>query len=211
MQTKLIIFDVDGVIFDTFSIATEIYDKIAEEFNIKKPTSQDFYKDFFELDWRLTLKKWNITSKKDMKKVIEIFNSFTKNNEHIIKPFKNIDFVLKKLKNHYELAIVSNNKKSNFIPRLQKFNLKQYFSLVLGIDDGEFKPSPDLLIKCMKRLNYYPKETIFVGDMDGDILAGKRAKLKKTIAVTYGFHNQSKLNKADVIINSPLEIIGAVK
>jgi phosphoglycolate phosphatase-like HAD superfamily hydrolase len=51
------------------------------------------------------------------------------------------------------------------------------------------------------------KDAAFIGDMDGDIVCGKAAKIGKIIAVTYGFHLKHRLKDADVIIDSPEELL----
>jgi phosphoglycolate phosphatase-like HAD superfamily hydrolase len=43
--------------------------------------------------------------------------------------------------------------------------------------------------------------------MDGDIKSGKAAKVKMTVAVTYGYHTKRRLKDADKIINSPKELL----
>ncbi|MBN2421806.1 HAD family hydrolase [Candidatus Woesearchaeota archaeon] len=211
MKTRLVIFDCDGVIIDSFGVIADIYDELTKKHNIKKPEGKEFYRDFFELDWRKTLRKLNINTEEGMARAVGIFEDLVKKNYHKFRPFKGIDKVLGKLHEKYRLAIVSNNQKQNFIPKLKEYSLHDYFDLILGIDDGEFKPSPDLLLKCMDKLDCLPGETVFVGDMEGDIQAGKAAKVKKVIAVTYGFHTISRLKKADILVNTPEEIIEAVK
>ncbi|MBU0758021.1 MAG: HAD family hydrolase [Nanoarchaeota archaeon] len=211
MKTSLVIFDVDGVLMDTFPVTRDIYDSLADEFGLKKSENHEFYDDFFELDWRISLKKFGIVTDDDRAKAEKVFSRLIIEHDNMISPFRGIPEVLTTLKQDYTLAIVSNNQKVNFIQRLEKHNIMNHFDLILGLEDGEFKPSPDMLIKCMKRLNKSPEETVFIGDMDGDIIAGKRAKIKKTIAVTYGFHKIHRLKEADEIIHSPSEIIEAIK
>ena len=68
-----------------------------------------------------------------------------------------------------------------------------------------------LSITCMKRLNSLPEETVYIGDMDGDMMAGRRAGVK-VIGVTWGWHKKEKLeqHKPDLIVESPQELLEAI-
>ncbi|MBN1502775.1 HAD-IA family hydrolase [Candidatus Woesearchaeota archaeon] len=211
MKPKLIIFDYDGVIMNSFDFIKKAYDNIAEEYQIDKPNNQEYYLDFFELDWRNTLKKWGIADKNEIDRVVKIYYDTYDKLNNTITPYDGITEVIKKVSEEYCTAIVSNTYRKVILAKLMEFKLEKFFDLILGIEDGDFKPSPDLLIKCMGKLNYEPQDTVFIGDMDGDIIAGKAAKVKKIIAVTYGFHTLRRLKGADIIVNSPSEIIKAVR
>ena len=79
--------------------------------------------------------------------------------------------------------------------KLKDEGLLRYFDEGIGVDVVHaLKPDPTALIMCMKLLGVEPNNTIYVGDMDGDIIAGKRAGVK-TIAVTYGYHTPERLAK----------------
>ncbi len=204
---KLVIFDYDGVLVDSFEATMKIYLDISNEFKLNLPESPEYFKELFELDWRETIKKLKLYEKKKLDKINEIYINGLKKYDYLIKPYPNINHVLEKLSEKYTLAVASNNIRQELEYRLNKFNLIKYFTLVLGEEDGELKPSPDLLLKCMKRLNASPKETSFIGDMDGDIKAGRAAKIGKIIAVTYGFHEKHKIKDADVIVETPEELL----
>jgi HAD superfamily hydrolase (TIGR01549 family) len=215
MQTKLIIFDFDGVILDTFDLTRHIYTKFAEEFSNKtlrdNIANPEFFRDFFELDWRKTLKKIDIVTKEDIGKADALFVRMSKEFRSMIKVYDGMEDVLRELSKKYSMAIVSNNYKALVSRNLRNHGLSGFFSMVVGAEDGKMKPSPDLIIKCMHRMKARPEETVFIGDMDGDIAAAKAAHIKKVIAVSYGYHSLSRLKEADVIIDSPRELLEAVQ
>ena len=83
-----------------------------------------------------------------------------------------------------------------------------YFEDILGADDVEcMKPSACPLDITVKRFNISKERTMIVGDMDIDILAGKKAGIW-TCAVTYGIGEKAKIIKAkpDYIIDSLLKL-----
>ncbi len=210
METSLIIFDYDGVIVDSFPMLAKVYDIYAREFGIQPPEDIDFYREFFELDWKRTVAKWGITTDEQLRRSQEIFHKVMPIEAQNVEVFKDIPSILDALSKRYTLAIASNNHKEYIIPKLEKHGLKRYFSGFYDFSDGGKKPLPNMLLTCMKDQKKLPKETVFVGDMDGDIVAGKAANIKKVVAVTYGYQRKHKLQGADVIVDSPVKIPGAV-
>ena len=206
---KLIIFDYDGVIVDSLAFLKKVYMKISGILHIDVPEKDELFRELLELDWRETYKKLDIIAKDKVSLSEFTYHIYSSKHSNLIKPYPDIKEVLEKLSKKYKLAIVSNSFKKDIIPMLKKHEL-DYFSAIFTPEDGILKPHPDLLIKCMHHFNVKSKDTVFIGDMDGDIVAGKAAKVK-TIAVTYGFHLKHRLAEADIIINSPKEIISALE
>lgn len=60
----------------------------------------------------------------------------------------------------------------------------------------------------MSDLRYVNGDVYFVTDTAGDVIEGNRAEVK-TIAVTWGFHDRERLEKAkpDIIVNTPEELL----
>ena len=117
------------------------------------------------------------------------------------------------LATQYQLAIVSNSFGEIIEAMLNKFELRKYFGCIVGADQGPLKPDPTLFRLCLEQLKVKPEATVYVGDMEEDVLAARNAKLKKAIVVTYGYHSEARLRQArpDIIINNPTELIEAVK
>lgn len=206
MVMKLIMFDYDGVIVDSFRFLKKTYLRIGEVLNIKMSDKDEYFRELLELDWRETYRKLDILAKDKVNISEFIFHHSNHKYSHEILPYEEIPAVLKELSKTHKLAIVSNNFKKELEYRLKKYDLMQYLSAIYSCDDGELKPHPDLLMKCMARFKVEPKDAAFIGDMDGDIMAGKAAGVK-TIAVTYGYHLKHRLEDADVIIDNPTELL----
>lgn len=203
---KLIMFDYDGVIVDSFKYLKSTYQKIGRVLHIPMNDNDEYFRELIELDWMQTYKKLNIIAKDEVSLSEFIFHIESDKKKDQIKVYKDIPIVLQKLSKKYKLAIVSNNYKKSVIPFLKRNNLNEYISIVFGCEEGKIKPNPDLLIKCMNHFGVSNKESIFIGDMDGDIIAGKRAGVK-TVAVTYGYHLKHRLMDADIIIDNPMQIL----
>ncbi len=202
---KLVIFDYDGVLMDSFEFHKKVYMKISDILNVEVPVKDELFRELLELDWRETYKKLDIISKDKVKLSEFTYHNYSSKYSGMIHPYPCIKEVLIELSKRYKLAIVSNGFKKDIMQMLKKHDL-EYFSAVFTPENGILKPSPDLLNKCIKKFNVTADEAVFIGDMDGDITAGKAAGIK-TIAVTYGFHLKHKLSEADFLINSPKEIL----
>ncbi len=205
-EIKLIMFDYDGTIMDTFLLSCHVYNRIFKEFNIEKEFTKRQFQELFETDWREALKKLNLITKEQWDRCGEIYNEHTADYEDDFRCYPHIEEILEQLHKKYILAIVSNGNKKNIASKLKKCNLLQYFDYISGYEQGE-KPSPKPLLKCMNKLNIKPEQSIYIGDMDGDIVAGKAAKVNTVIAVTYGYHHHTRLQDADVIIHKPEELL----
>jgi phosphoglycolate phosphatase len=204
---KLIIFDYDGVLVDSLPFLKKVYLRIADILGIEMPKRDEYFRELLELDWRETYKKLDILAKDKVNISEFIYHHFSRKYRDEIKPYPNIPETLAELANKYKLAIVSNSYKKDLIPVLKKHKLFGYFSAIFTPDDGQIKPHPDLIIKCLKHFKIQSKEAAFIGDMDGDIVCGKAAKIGKMVAVTYGFHFKHRLKDADIIIDSPEELL----
>ncbi len=212
-KTKAVIFDYDGVIVDSLDVVHIIYKEIAKHFNF--PVFADLKKniDFYDVDWKETLRKVGIFRKDDIAKIKELYIEHFNKHKELTKLVPGIKDVLEKLKKKYKLAVASNNFKKEIEKVLKKFEILKYFDIVVGGEKEILKPDPTILIQCMQKLNVKPEETVYIGDMDGDILAGRNAKLKKIIAVTYGYHSHDKLKQLnpDVIVHKSIDLIEAVE
>ena len=75
--------------------------------------------------------------------------------------------LLQELKQNFVIAIISNNKKKEYISKVQSIS---NFSVIGNAN----KPSPKIMKEFLKSVNILPEETIVIGDRPlTDILAGK--------------------------------------
>ncbi|MBI2546063.1 HAD family hydrolase [Candidatus Woesearchaeota archaeon] len=202
-KIKAIVFDFDGVVVDTLPRALEVWGRAFKEFRITHVTLN---KDFFESDYRAMAERLNI-SKHNLGKLEKLYYDA----RTPVSLFEGIKPIITKLSKEYKLALVSNSPPVRFRKRVKSFKIEHYFQAIIGITNGiRMKPHPDMLLLALKRLHVKPDEAIYIGDMEGDILASKAAEVM-VIGATYGFHTHIRLKGADVIVDSPKEIIPAIK
>lgn len=199
---KAVIFDYDGVIADSLPVVFQIYDRIGEHFGIKEFKN---LKDgnFFDVHWPSHFNKVGVTSKETLDQAEKFFAEELAKLNKQIELFENVDFIVKSLSKKYKLGIVSNAIKVSIEQKLKEKNLLHYFSAIIGHEHKVLKPDPRQLMICMELMGVKPEETVYIGDMEGDILAARNAKLNKVIGASYGYHSPHRLKNADIIVDRP--------
>jgi phosphoglycolate phosphatase-like HAD superfamily hydrolase len=113
--------------------------------------------------------------------VCELYPLYTE----FVRPFPEVGGVLSQLKNKGVKMGISSNVPSKFLEEhLRRFDMLRYFDAITGQDDcDEQKPSPKPILTTLSKLNIHnPKNAAYAGDMEEDMIAGKRARVY-TIAV----------------------------
>src|SRR3989344_3730409 len=111
--------------------------------------------------------------------------------------------VVKGLSKNYVLAIVTNRIRNSVYeaPALKK--LKEYFVVVVAYEDTvNHKPDPEPLLLAAKRLGTRPEKTVYIGDVENDVRAGKAAGMKVII------YSKDKVPGADAYATSFRELPG---
>jgi len=198
---KLILFDVDGVLFDSKKNMENSWNQVMKKYSINKNFNE--YKKFIGLPFNVILKKLDIKREKH-EKIRKYYQANSIKYLNNIKPYPGVLKTIKLLKKkNYYLGIFTSKDKKRVLTVLKKHGLK--FSIILTPQEGiRGKPYPDQILKCLKLLKLPKKKAIFVGDMDCDRIAATKAKINFIFA-TYGFGKIKKrkllrLNKFEKII-----------
>ena len=72
------------------------------------------------------------------------------------------------------------------------------------------KPAPDGVFLALDTLKIDRKNAVYVGDSEVDVATGKNSNLP-VIGVLWGFRTIADLDGADIIIDSPVDIVTAVE
>ncbi len=206
-MSKVILFDFDGTIADTF----EDFLVIVEELSLlyKLPLiSRDELEKLRLQDARTLIKKLQIPFYKipfiarDMKR---------KQQENILtmKPFKDLPEVLKVLKsNGYHLGILTSNGEKNVTTFLRNNNLEIFDFLY---SDASMFGKDKVIRKFLKQHNVSKEDVIYVGDEIRDINACKKAGVR-IAAVTWGFNSKEGLaqHTPDFLLDKPSDLLHVV-
>ncbi len=92
---------------------------------------------------------------------------------------------------------VCSNKPSRFTQAcLDILEISQHFEVVFGPEEaGAAKPDPAMLLKALENLGVSKEQSLYVGDMEVDIEAGRRAGVETWVLPT-GSHDEATLRAA---------------
>lgn len=128
----------------------------------------------------------------------------------LTRPFDGINELLDEIDQAKLIWGVATNKPLRYAePIMQQLGLAQRSAVLVCPDHvSRSKPDPEMILLACAKLGVEPSATLFVGDDERDIEAGRAAGCK-TAAVTYGYiHPQDNPRNwgADVVVDHPLEL-----
>lgn len=200
-KTKLVIFDFDGVLADTFHTFYPLLRDSMKYIDLLLTPNQ--YRDFFIGNVHLGLKGF-IGNDEKYKIAMEFRNSnydkYYNDKRHKAKLFPGAIKFLKEISKNYVLTIASSGREDNIKNLLEENGIKNLFSLILA-NSATSKES--MIKEILDKFEAKPEETIMITDTVGDLKVAKKMDLK-TAAVTWGFHSARilKSEKPDYLASS---------
>jgi len=178
INLRAIIFDCDGVLFESYNANLAFYNKIFSEFSyplIVDPLSSEAHichtasspgvlaQLMRESDVAAAL---SFAQRIDYREFIPLMTE-----SYGLKPS------LERLMDIYPLAVAT-NRGSSMQDVLEHFELAQFFDVVVTSRDvKEPKPAPDMLLLAADLLGTLPQECLFVGDSELDQMAASEGKM----------------------------------
>ena len=207
LKNKVIAFDCDGTIVDTFLLIEKTvlltFQEIFPEYPLTIEEARSFFGPFLNDSFR----KY-VTTEEEVNYCVERYRYY--NNllmPEYIKPYDGIKELLKWLKQKgIKIAIVSNKVTEAIVYGLKLCQIEPYFDLIIGAEKlKEPKPNPDGLYQLQEY--YHPDQMMFVGDTTIDIETGNNAKIS-TIGVTWCKSTKQQLLDAGAthVVDHPEEI-----
>ena len=117
--------------------------------------------------------------------------------------------MLRKLKPHFPMSIVSARGPRTISIFLKQFDLEGFFAhIVTATTCRHTKPYPDPVLWAAARMNVAPEACLMIGDTTVDIRAGKAAGAQ-TVGVLCGFGTEKELISAgaDLILQQTSELL----
>lgn len=198
---KCVIFDCDGVMFDSKQANIEYYNHLLDHFSRPPMDSEEVdYVHMHNVDDSVShiFRHYPNQLLQDVHRYrLKVgYNSFLKfmNMETDL-----LDF-LEQIQHRYHLAI-STNRTNTMDLILEIFNLEQYFSKVMTASNAQRpKPAPDALLEILDHFNCAVEEAIYIGDSIIDQQHAQACGMK-----LIGFKNPALV--ADFHVDSFLEIL----
>ena len=203
-KKKLIIFDVDGVLFDSLKNMETAWKYTTNKFHIN--VGFDNYVKYLGLPFIAILQNLGINSKK--KEIQKCYQLISEKNLNLITPFKKTQKIIGLL-NKYQIkkAICTSKDFQRTKKILNKYNLK-FDAIEADINNQKKgKPHPDKILSILDKLKIDKKYSVYIGDMYIDYLTAKNAKIDYLHA-GWGY---SKINQNVTILNSIDEVLDYVE
>lgn len=207
MKNRVLIFDFDGTIADTFNTIVNISNQLADEFNFKKLTPQEaqLMKDN---TLRETIRQLNVPILKIPILVSRAKSAMLKEIA-TIDPVAGLKDILIKLKElNVQMGILTSNSAQNVSEFLQNHQL-EIFDFVKTT--SKIWSKDQNLLKMIAANNLTLEQVIYVGDEARDIDAAHRLGIKAA-AVTWGYNSTQALSKhnPDYILTCPEELLDLI-
>ncbi len=201
---KAVIFDVDGVLLDSFEANFLFFQKLFQGTGFTPPTREE-YKPMFHLSMWEVIK---LITHLDDKKEIEKIWSLGRDREFGTPDPKLSEGAIptvRRLSEEYLLAIATGRVRTTMFEG-PLADLKQYFKTAVGYEDTEnHKPDPEPLLLAAEQLGVWAEECVYIGDVENDIKAARAAGMKSII------YSEVSINGADFITSRFEEIPDLIK
>ncbi len=207
---QLIIFDLDGTLTDSKQGITKGIQYALSKFNIEVQ-DLDTLQPFIGPPFAESFQKYFHFNEEQAKQAVVHFREYyTKQGMFENKVYPGIQQLLNQLKKNNKILAVATLKPTSYAEQiLQHFNLKQYFTAIIGSEFNNNRFSKTIIIEhLLSKMKDIPKKNIvMIGDREQDIVGAKN-NIIDIIAVRYGYAALQELEQAEptIIIDSVEEL-----
>jgi N-acetyl-D-muramate 6-phosphate phosphatase len=210
-----ILFDLDGTLVDSAAdviyaincLSRELGKPLVDPQLLKDNTSFGLNR-LFQLALDLNLESIDPSELNALK---ARFGDFYKKSNFVnSKLFPGIQDLIDNLcQNKVKIGVVTNKSLEFSKIVLEKVGLIERFNCLIAADSVKnIKPSPEPVLLAMKQLHVSPKDCLFIGDAEQDVIAGNAAGVR-TVAALYGYVGAIEAAKcwpANYFVNDSTEI-----
>lgn len=198
IKNKILLFDFDGVIVDTFDICYTSMKTV-----IANPPDEEGYRNWFNGNIYDNEERKIKSTKIDDRDAY--FSSYTPLLMKL-EPVAGIIDALKELNEKYRMLIVSSTISSSINSYFGKHNLSHYFEKIYGADIHKSKVNKINMI--FSEFNIDQNDCVFISDTLGDMREASKVGVR-SIGVSWGFHKRQVLQQGDpiAIVDSTKELV----
>ena len=170
-----VIFDIDGVLLDSFESNLEFYERLFETLG-HTPPSRDFLRENHHMSiWEMITAITGVTDEATKKEMMKEAYKLDYQTEYPLKLTEGAAEVISTLASEYKLGIAS-SRQSYALFEGELADCKELFSCAVGFEDTKnHKPHPEPLLCVAEGLQVKPEECVYIGDMPTDIEAASKA------------------------------------
>lgn len=204
MRIQAIIFDFDGLIVDTETPTYQVWKEAFERYELELPLS--VWSDCIgkgDEDNPLRYLEESIGEPVDREEFVAAINVRRAALVSDAPPLPGaVETIRAAHEQGYRLAIASSSPHGWVDPQLDRLGVTQLFESILCEEDvAETKPSPEIFLLTLKRLDIMPESAIVLEDSPNGVMAAKQADLF-TIVVPNLLTKQLELDGADILLDS---------
>ena len=208
MTAKVVLFDFDGTIADTYNAIAKITNQLSYEFGYKTLSEQELLL-LKNLSSREIVKLSEISVFKIPFLVRRVRTELSKEIADL-SPIPGITSVLFELKTRgYTLGIITSNNKENVEVFLRKNQLNSLFSYIYSSTSifGKHR----IIERTIKSHKLKKPDVIYVGDETRDIRSSRKSNIG-IAAVSWGFNSAEILQEynPDYLVHDPQELLQAI-
>lgn len=179
---KAVVFDMDGVLFDTESVCMKAWDYAGEVMGVGKAGYMVLKTLGMNADKAVEIIKTEFGEGFDAVKFKQIGKNYSYDyfNTYGVPEKPGLYEILDYLKNKgYKIALASSTSSQSVHHHLKEKDIEKYFDAVICGDMVEkSKPEPDIYLKACAQLNENPDNCIAIEDSKNGILSAHRAGLQ---------------------------------
>jgi pyrophosphatase PpaX len=206
---RAVLFDLDGVIYDTLSVQTEVYRTLAKQFCRNELTPEDI-SGAVRLSPPAAFKRLGF----DYSSAKLVYNrQYERSVYELHCVFDSVVSFLRQLRMRgYKVGVVTSQPRKRFEVVARRAGIQDELDVTVTWNEtprGKAKPDPAGLLRALKKVGVEPEHAFYVGDSPSDVEAARRAGMS-SIAVTWGVATDSELLRytPDYLANSFEELHG---
>ncbi|PYI54247.1 HAD family hydrolase [Paenibacillus flagellatus] len=176
MNVTTILFDFDGTLADTLPICIHAIGDSFLKFDGKTLTGSDVVALFGPTEADI-IRRHLANREAAEEAVRHFYDIYTREHDRMVRPDSNIVTMLDRLKERgYRLGIVTGKGRDALDISLDRLGMAHYFDTTVSGDEMKRpKPDPEGVLTAMNALGATADGTVFVGDSEADMRAGKGA------------------------------------
>lgn len=214
MKVSTILFDFDGTLADTLPVCFHSIRHVFKRYDGRRLNDDEIVAMFGPTEPDII--RLNLLNREAVDEAVEAFFAcYDENHGELVKSDTRIVEMLQELKQKgYKIGVYTGKAKKSLELSLKHLGMEGMLDVEISGDDVEHaKPHPEGVLKAIRLLGADPDETLYVGDSNADIQAGKEAGVR--VGGVHWFEVVQTRHFAvepDVLFTSPgqlLEYVGA--
>jgi len=205
---KLIIFDMDGTLINSGDVITNTINFVRQNIGLENIPKDIMLKQLNNPD--INSSEFFYGTSEFTSEQTELFTKYYDENcTKDIKLYDGIYDLLDKLSKKYILSVATNASSRFAKQMLKALDIDKFFQFLIGHDMVKNpKPSGEMILKTLDKLDIKQQNAILIGDSQKDKLAAKNASIN-FILVNWGFSEDDKnaVSTVEELENKIMEII----